>query len=117
MRDVGPTRGGVRGLADRVQRDFLTGWLMDNQENFIEAMEVIREGSPVKYAKLYLEAAKIGMTKEQNININVVDRERDRERLQALVKTRVTSSLPNYTPYEEVKPRELDNLRTEKEDS
>lgn len=106
MRDVGPSRRRLTHLADVAQRDFLNGWLMDNQTAFIEVMDLIKEGAPDKFAKLYLEAAKIGMVKEQNINVSFVDRQRDREQLQALVKTRVSPVLPDsYTPYEEVRPK------------
>jgi len=107
MRDAGPDikRRSCNGLANAMQRDFLNTWVMDNQANFIEVMELIKEGNPVKYAELYLRAIQMGIIKETNVNINV-SRQQDYDNLQALVRTRVTPSLPSdgsYTPYEEVR--------------
>ena len=112
MRDVGKdiNRNNARtaALADKVAKsDFMNGWLIDNQQNFLETMELIREGAPVKWAELYMRAYQLGVVKEQNININI-NRQQDREDLQALVRTRI--ALPehgNYTSYEEIKPEAL----------
>ena len=119
MRDVGKdiNRNNARtaALADKVAKsDFMNGWLIDNQQNFLETMELIREGAPVKWAELYMRAYQLGVVKEQNININI-NRQQDREDLQALVRTRI--ALPeqgNYTPYEEIKPQQTERI---KEDS
>ena len=44
MRDAGPDikRRSYNGLANAMQRDFLNTWVMDNQANFIEVMELIK---------------------------------------------------------------------------
>ena len=94
-------------LAKQAEKGFIEGWLLDNQESFIEVMKLIKEGAPVQYAKLYLEAYKMGLVRETNININF-NRQQDREGLQGLVRGR--RSLPDsgmYTPYEEIRPREV----------
>lgn len=91
-------------LAAIAEKGFIEGWLKSNEENFIEVMDMIKEGAPVKYAELYLKAYGLGHGREQNININI-NRERDRADLQALVRSRIPQ-LPKsgtYTPYEEVK--------------
>ena len=78
-------------------------------------MTLIREGAPVKWVQLYMEAVKLGIIKESNININI-NRQQDRENLQALVRTRIP--LPDtsqYTPYEEIKPKEI--VMREREDT
>lgn len=100
-------------LAKQAEKGFMEGWLLDNQESFIEVMKLIKDGAPVQFAKLYLEAYKMGLVKETNININF-NRQQDREGLQGLVRSRM--SLPDkgaYTPYEEVKPKELVRERRE----
>ena len=82
-------------------------WTADNFEYFVQTMDLIREGAPVQWVKLYMEAVKMGIVKESNININI-NRQEDRKALQGLVRARLT--LPEqggYTPYEEVRPREL----------
>lgn len=102
-------------LAKQAEKGFIEGWLIDNQESFIEVMKLIKDGAPVQYAKLYLEAYKMGLVKETNININF-NRQQDREGLQGLVRSRM--SLPDsgtYAPYEEVKPKELAGKRREEE--
>lgn len=117
--DVG---GNVRGrkndghavaVAEKIAKsDFMQGWLIDNQQNFIEVMKLIKEGAPVKWAELYLKAYQMGIVRETNININL-NRQQDREDLQALVRTRIPlpSSAPipipqpptsSYTPFEEI---------------
>lgn len=53
-----------------------------------------------------MEAVKLGIEKNTNININ---RQKDRDDLQALVRSRIT--LPDsgsYVPYEKVKPKEIE---------
>ena len=112
MRDVGKSvkRNSAKGLVTAAQRDFMNGWLLDNQEAFVEVMDLIREGNPVKYAELYMKAYQMGIIKEQNININI-NRQQDYEDLQAMVRTRINPSLPQptveYTPYEEI--RKIEN--------
>ena len=111
MRDAGvPSRRekskAANALAKTVQ-DRMSQWADDNFQNFEETMTLIREGAPVKWVQLYMEAVKLGIIKESNININI-NRQQDRENLQALVRTRIP--LPEsgqYTPYEEIKPKEI----------
>lgn len=108
MRDVGEqirrSNSRTTQLAEKIAKsDFMHGWLIDNEQNFVETMNLIREGAPVKWAKLYMKAYQMGIIKEQNININI-NRQQDREDLQALVRTRI-QQLPDsgtYTPYEEI---------------
>jgi len=102
-RDIRRNSRQAVALADVAKRGFLDGWLLDNQTNFIETMDLVRDGAPVQWAKLYLEAYKMGLVKEQNININI-NRQQDRENLQALVHARITPQLEAYTPFEEVTP-------------
>lgn len=85
----------------------LEKWTLENYPYFEQTMEIIREGAPVQWVKLYMEAAKMGIIKQTDININI-NRQRDRDDLQALVRTKITS-LPagEYTPYIEVPPQEL----------
>lgn len=102
-------------LAETVQ-GMMCQWTESEFPHFIETMELIRENAPVQYARLYMDAVKMGIIKEQNININI-SRQRDREDLQALVRTKIT--LPDngtYTPYEEIKPKELAARRKEEEE-
>lgn len=91
-------------MAKTVQ-DKMMFWTDDNFHYFEETMDLIREGAPVQWVKLYMEAVKLGIVKESNINITV-SRQQDRENLQALVRTRIPSGLPQaapaYTPYIEV---------------
>ena len=53
---------------------------------------------------------------ETNLNINI-NRQQDRENLQALIRTRINAPLPEYTQYEEVEKKELPviELREEQE--
>lgn len=95
--------------------ELLQKWTMDNYPYFEQTMELIRDGAPVQWVKLYLEAVKLGVVKESNININI-NRQKDRDDLQALVRTKIT--LPDtgtYTPFEEVKPEPLP-LKTKEEE-
>lgn len=88
-------------MAKTVQ-DQMMHWTEDNFTYFEQTMDMIREGAPVQWVKLYMEAVKLGIVKESNINIRI-DRQQDHENLQALVRTRIP--LPergSYTPYEEV---------------
>lgn len=119
MRDAGvPSRRekskAANALAKTVQ-DRMSQWADDNFQNFEETMTLIREGAPVKWVQLYMEAVKLGIIKESNVNITI-NRQQDRENLQALVRTRI--SLPEsgqYTPYEEIKPKEI--VMREREDT
>ena len=119
MRDAGvPSRRqkskAANALAKTVQ-DRMNQWTDDNFNHFEEAMEMIREGAPVQWVKLYMEAFKLGIVKESNINVTI-NRQQDRENLQALVRTRI--SLPEtgqYTPYEEIKPKEIATIKKEEE--
>ena len=112
MRDAGlPSRKEKAKLAiamAKTVQDKMMHWTDDNFTYFEQTMEMIREGAPVQWVKLYMDAVKLGIIRESNVNVNVnINREQDRENLQALVRTRIT--LPDkgtYTPYEEVKPRE-----------
>lgn len=118
--DVGPDvrrRKNVNALAKVAEKGFLEGWLKDNEQNFMEVMALIKDGSPVKYAELYLKAYQMGLVKEQNININI-NRQQDRENLQALVRSRIPASLTDsgtYTPYEEVRAQPIEVKRREDE--
>lgn len=110
IRDLGPN--GRRGskamvkLADTVQ-GMMASWTEDNFQQYEETMKLIREGAPVQWVKLYLEAVKLGIEKNTNININI-NRQKDREDLQALVRSRIPMTDKGaYTPYEEVKPEPL----------
>ena len=80
-------------------------WTEDNFCYFEQTMAMVREGAPVQWLKLYMEAVKLGIVKESNINITV-SRQQDRENLQALVRTRIPMGLsqaePRYTPYVEI---------------
>lgn len=109
MRDAGvPSRAERSKLAHAMAKtvqDKLMHWTEDNFGYFEQTMDMIREGAPVKWVQLYMEAVKLGIVKESNININI-NRQQDRENLQALVRTRVSAALPQspptYTPYVEV---------------
>lgn len=104
--------GAIAKLSDTVQ-GMMNQWTEENFPMYKETMELIREGAPVQWVKLYMEAVKLGIEKNTNININI-NRQRDREDLQALVRTKLT--LPDsgtYTPYEEVKPKEIEIKRKE----
>lgn len=109
--DVGEDirRTKANALANKIaQSDFMQGWLFDNQQNFIETMELIRTGAPVKYAELYARIYGMGITKDTNININF-NRQQDRDALQGLVRSHMPSlaTKGEYTPYEEVNPEPL----------
>lgn len=109
--DVRRSRGSraVAKLADTVQ-GMMGQWTEDNFSQFEETMKLIKEGAPVQWVKLYMEAVKLGIEKNTNININI-NRQKDRDDLQALVRSRI--SLPDngsYVPYEEVRPKELEPL-------
>lgn len=106
-RDVGPDgRKGSKAmvkLSDTVQ-GMMSQWTEDNFSQFEETMKLIKEGAPVQWVKLYLEAVKLGIEKNTNININI-NRQKDRDDLQALVRSRISlSDNGNYVPYEEVRP-------------
>lgn len=91
--------------------DMLQKWTVDNFHNFEETMEMIRDGAPVQYVRLYLQAVQLGLVKNTNINVNLnINRQQDRENLQALVRAREHHALTDagsYIPYEEVKPQPL----------
>ena len=99
-------------LANAISKNavqLMAQWTEDNFFAYVETMEQIRKNAPVQWAKLYQDAIKMGLAKETNININF-NRQQDRDGLQALVRARVTPRLPDegsYTPYEEVKQKEL----------
>jgi hypothetical protein len=66
-------------------------------------MELIREKAPLQWLKLYQESVKMGIVKQTDINITI-SRQKDREDLQALVRSRIP--LPErgeYVPYEEIR--------------
>lgn len=93
----------VAKLSDSVQ-GMITNWTEQQFPYFVETMELIRENAPVKYAQLFLKMVELGIIRQTDINVNV-NYQRDREDLQALVRTKL--SLPDsgtYTPYEEVTP-------------
>lgn len=118
MRDVGSDlrrgRKSVAKLADTVQ-GMMGQWTEDNFGYFQQTMELIREGAPVQWVKLYIEAVKLGIVRQTDININI-NRQQDRENLQALVRTRVPLTDKGvYTPFEEVKPEPLPIRKEEEE--
>jgi hypothetical protein len=109
--DVGKDvrRHKAKPLAEIANKGFIEGWLLDNQQAFIETMETIKEGAPVQWAKLYADLYKMGITKETNLNISIINRQQDRENLQALVRTRLPApavEAVEYTPFEEMKSAE-----------
>ena len=115
-KDVRRNRGSraVAKLSDTVQ-GMMTNWTEENFSLFSETMELIRENAPVQWAKLYLESVKMGIVKQSEININI-SRQKDRDDLQALVRSRIPlTDKGTYTPYEEVKPEPLP-LKREEED-
>ena len=113
MRDIGvPSRHERSKLANKLAKtvqDQMVNWTEDNFTYFEQTMDMIREGAPVQWVKLYMEAVKLGLDKTTNININI-NREQDRANLQALVKSRIKSALPqsapDYTPYIEIPKKE-----------
>ena len=118
MKDVGPdvrrSSTAVAKLAGNVQ-SMMAQWTEDNFTYFKQTMEMIRENAPVQYAKLYMDAVKLGIIKETNINFNF-NRQEDRQNLQALVRARVHPALPDdgdYIPFEEIKPKEKIALKRE----
>lgn len=119
MRDAGPDihRGRGTKLASAAQKQFLENWCNENEVNFKEVMDLIKDGAPVKYAELYLRAKQMTMAKETNINVSV-SRKQDYDNLQALVRTRVTPGLPDsgaYTPFEEIRQPEPMGIEKEEE--
>lgn len=111
MKDIGldSRRGNkaVAKLADTVQ-GMMGQWTENNFPQFEETMRLIKEGAPVQWVKLYLEAVKLGIEKNTNININI-NRQKDRDDLQALVRSRVSQiDKGAYTSFEEIRPREID---------
>lgn len=108
-------RKGTRAIAklsDTVQ-GMMSEWTEENFPLFSETMELIRVNAPVQWSKLYLEAVKMGIEKNTNININI-SRQKDRDDLQALVRSRI--SLPDkgtYVPYVEVEPEPLPLMKSE----
>ena len=126
MRDVGndvKRRSGhkVEAALAKTAGDLMQNWTKDNFYAFEQTMEMIRENAPVQFARLYLDAVKLGLDRNTNININI-NRQQDRENLpaeghfenlQALVRSRIPNVLSNegtYVPFEEVKPKELSSL-------
>lgn len=111
MRDAGKDIHRIKGdtqLCETVQK-MMDKWTADNFTYFQQTMELIREGAPVQWVKLYMDAVKMGLVKETNFNINI-NHQQDREDLQALVRSRIPSPLPptgTYTPYEEVMPKKI----------
>lgn len=99
MRDVGEDvkRGRAIKLASAAQKNFLENWCEQNEQNFVDTMKLIQTGAPVKFAELYLKARQMITAKESNINITV-SRQQDRENLQALVRTRIPTALPQPAP-------------------
>lgn len=106
-KDVTRRRGSraIAKLSDTVQ-GMMAKWTEDNFSMFDETMELIRQNAPVQWSKLYLEAVKLGVVKQTDINFTI-SLQKDRDDLQALVRSRI--SLPDkgsYVPYEEVNTRE-----------
>lgn len=122
MRDAGvpsrKERAKVAVVMAKTVQDKMMNWTDENFTYFEQTMEMIREGAPVQWVKLYMDAVRLGIIRESNVNVNVnINRQQDRENLQALVRTRI--KLPDkgaYTPYEEVVPKAVVPIVKEKEE-
>ena len=113
-KDINRRSKSIVKLADTVQ-GMMCNWTEENFPYFEQTMEMIREGAPVQWVKLYIESVKLGIVKQTDININI-NRQQDRENLQALVRSRIPiESKVEYTPFEEVKPEPLP-LKKKKEE-
>lgn len=107
MRNVGEqiNRKGTKAVAklsDTVQ-GMMSKWTEDNFPIYVEMMELIREKAPLQWLRLYQESVKMGIVKQTDINVTI-SRQKDREDLQALVRSRIP--LPErgeYVPYEEIR--------------
>ena len=106
-KDVRPNRQLAQQMAKAMEdnaESLMQRWTVENFPYFEQTMNMIREGAPVQWAKLYLESVKMGLTKNTNININI-SRQQDREQLQALVRTRISPRLTDkgeYVDYREI---------------
>lgn len=109
--DVVKRRGSraISKLSDTVQ-GMMGQWTEEQFPNFVETMELIRKNAPVRYVQLYMEAVKMGIVRQTDININI-SRKKDRDDLQALVRSRIQLPEGVYVPFEEVRPK--DALPTE----
>lgn len=110
MRDIGkePNKRAKSKLAEQVQKSFMNGYLVDHQDIFVEVMDEIRDGAPVKYAELYLKMHQINASKETNINLTV-NMQKDVQDLFALAKTKSQPKIgvgtsEEFVSYEELKP-------------
>lgn len=104
--DIGrdPRSKNVDKLAKVIEREFIDNWLDDNEQNFVEAMNLVKESNPAKFADLYLKAKQMRTARESNVNINI-NRQRDYDDLEALMRSRQPQQLenkPDYTPYIEM---------------
>lgn len=112
--EIIPSRREKSKLANRLAKtvqDRMAHWTEDTFVYFEQTMEIIRDGAPVQWVKLYMEAVKLGIVRESTVNINI-NRQQDRENLQALVRSRIP--LPDkgtYTPYEEVREKETMGIK------
>lgn len=100
--DVVKRRGSraISKLSDTVQ-GMMGQWTEEQFPNFVETMELIRKNAPVRYVQLYMEAVKMGIVRQTDININI-SRKKDRDDLQALVRSRIQLPEGVYVPFEEV---------------
>lgn len=106
--------------AKKIQKEFVRGWLGDNQEKFEAAMEKIYEHDPRTWAKLYIEHEKLVIPKATNVNVTH-GMSRDMEELMLMGKTAGkpigieasdnSLSLGNYTEYEELKEFDVDSCK------
>lgn len=103
--------GSITKMLANVVPENMQEWTIDNFDKYVETMELIREGAPVQWARLYHDAVKMGLDKNVNVNVNI-SREQDRINLQALVKARVPALDNNgaYTPYEEVREKQENKI-------
>lgn len=95
----------ISKLSNTVQ-GMMAKWTEESFPLYCETMELIRKNAPVQWARLYQEAVKMGIVKQSEISISI-SRQKDREDLQALVRSRIP--LPdkgNYVPYEEITTKE-----------
>lgn len=106
--------------AKKIQKEFIKGWLGDNQEKFETAMEKIYEHDPRTWAKLYIEHERLIIPKATNVNVTH-GMSRDMEELMLMGKTASNPvaieakdkvlELGNYTEYEELKGFDVDSCK------
>lgn len=98
--------------ANKLQKEFVRGWLGDNQQKFTEVMDKIYMHDPRVWAKLYIEHEKLIIPRAASLNVNH-GMSKDMEELLLMGRTAsrpIGSSkddvlqLENFTTYEELSP-------------